>query len=215
MTGEQRLAGAAGPFRLLVWQVTQTAGFESAWVQVEGLRVRAVGHAAGQLPVPYWLSYILETDTRAVTARLEVTAMVLGAEHRLDLQRDRQGWTADGQRRPDLANALDCDLARSPVTSTMPVIRHRLQHLPGTRQFVMAFVEVPTLRVTPMSQSYTHLRLAPDGATVRYSSGTFSADFLVDDQGLIIDRPPATHRIEPATALISPQRQATSPEAHT
>ena len=154
--------GMADRFRLIVWQLTGTAGFESAWLQVAGLRVRAVGQAVAQHPVPYWLSYILETDSQAVTASLEVTATMLGWEQRLDLRRDRQGWTADGERRPDLADALDCDLGWSPMTMMLPVIRHGLHHHPGTQPLMVASVAVPSLQVSPVRQAYTHL--GPAGA---------------------------------------------------
>jgi hypothetical protein len=38
---------------------------------------------------------------------------------------------SERRTRPDLATALDCDLACSPVTSTMPILRHGLQRSPG------------------------------------------------------------------------------------
>jgi hypothetical protein len=150
-----------------VWQVIETAGFESAWVQLDELRLRAVGRVAGQLPEPYWLSYVLETDANAVTTRLDVTCMVVGVEYRLHLHRNEGGWTVDGEARPDLAEALDCDLACSPVTNTMPIVRHGLHRGPGQQQFLMAFVEVPTLRVSPARQAYTHLGLVDGGGRVR------------------------------------------------
>ena len=49
--------GARG---LLVWHVTETAGFESAWVELDGLQLTARGAAAGQLPEPYSVSYVLD-----------------------------------------------------------------------------------------------------------------------------------------------------------
>jgi uncharacterized protein len=185
----------AGRFRLVIWQVMETAGFESAWLLVDGWRVRAVGQATGQRPVPYWLSYILETDSRAVTASLEVTATMLGWEQHLDLRRDRQGWTADGERRPDLADALDCDLAWSPVTVTMPVIRHGLHRYPGVRQSTVASVEVPSLQVSPVQEAYTYLGPAGSGARVRRSRGSSSADLLLDSDGLVIDYPAQARRV--------------------
>jgi hypothetical protein len=201
MSDNSRSSADSGRGRLLVWQVTETAGFESAWMRVAGLRLRAVGRAVGQLPVPYWLSYTLETDNRAVTTRLEVTVTVPDSERRLELRRDQLGWIVDGQRRPDLADALDCDLASSPVTNTMPVIRHELQRSPGGEQFVMAFVAVPSLRVGAVRQAYTHLGLVDGGARVRYSSGEYSSDLLVDEDGLVIDYPTMARRIGPRTEV--------------
>lgn len=39
-----------------------------------------------------------------------------------------------------LDDALDCDLAFSPLTNTMPVLRHRLHREPGEVRLVMAWV---------------------------------------------------------------------------
>jgi uncharacterized protein len=72
--------------RFLLWRVVETAGFESAWAELDGPALRAAGHAAGQLPEPYWLTYTLETDAAGLTARLLVTARTSGArDRRLDL----------------------------------------------------------------------------------------------------------------------------------
>jgi hypothetical protein len=209
--------------RHLVWQVVETAGFEAAWLSLDGMLLRATGRAVGQLPEPYWLAYTLETDDRAATTRLQVTATTGGAEYELDLRRDGGGWSVNGEPRADLAYALDCDLACSPVTNTMPIIRHGLQHGPGavvgegtdtdsgvgaggTRRFVMAFVEVPTLRVVASQQTYTHLGVMEDAARVRYASGTFVSDLTVDRDGLVIDYPTMAHRVAVATAVTLDER---------
>lgn len=192
--------------RHLVWQVIETAGFEAAWLSLDGMTLRATGRTVGQLPEPYWLTYMLQTDDRAATTHLEVTAATAGAQHDLDLRRDGGTWFVNGQPRADLADALDCDLACSPVTNTMPIVRHGLQHRPGTQRFVMAFVEVPTLHVVASRQSYTHLGLTKDAARVRYASGTFVSDLTVDRDGLVIDYPTMAHRVPVATAVTADER---------
>lgn len=209
--------------RHLVWQVIETAGFEAAWLSLDGMLLRATGRAVGQLPEPYWLAYTLETDDRAATTRLQVTATTSEAEYELDLRRDGGGWSVNGEPRADLADALDCDLACSPVTNTMPIIRHGLQHGPGTSEgtdtgsgavvgagsthrFVMAFVEVPTLRVVASQQAYMHLGVAGDAARVRYASGAFVSDLTVDRDGFVIDYPTMAHRVAVATAVTGDER---------
>ncbi len=195
MLGED---GGRGGRRLLVWQVVETAGFEAAWLRLDGLALRASGQAAGQVPEPYWLTYELHTGDRAVTTRLEVTATTAGARYHLDLRREHEIWTVNGAERPDLAAALDCDLGFSPVTNTMPVIRHGLQHGPGAERFLMAWVEVPTLRVIASEQAYTHLGVEAGGARIRFTSGSYTSDLLMDADGLVIDYPTMAHRV-PAT----------------
>lgn len=195
----------------LVWQVVETAGFEAAWLSLDGIALRATGRAVGQLPEPYWLTYTLETDERAATTRLQVAATTADAQYDLDLRRDGGAWSVDGEPRPDLAGALDCDLACSPLTNTMPIIRHGLQRGAGagTREFLMAFVQIPTLQVVPSRQSYTHLGLVDEAggaARVRYASGTFVSDLTVDRDGLVIDYPTMAHRVLPGTTVTAAQR---------
>ena len=194
--------------RFVVWQVVETAGFEAASIQLDGLALRADGTVVGQLPEPYRLSYRLRTDDRAATAQLAVTCVTGSGETRLNLRRDDTGWTVDGQPRPDLAAALDCDLACSPMTNTMPVLRHRLHREPGTERFTMAFVEVPSLRVLPSAQAYTHLGPEPGGARVRYASGTFRSDLLFDTDGLVIHYPTMAHRIDPVESVTAQERSS-------
>lgn len=175
-----------GARRLLVWHVTETAGFESAWVELDGLQLTARGAAAGQLPEPYSVSYVLETDAQAATTLLHVKVRTIDHEHELELGRNGSSRTVNRELRADLASALDCDLAGSPLTNTMPIIRHRLQTNQGREQFTMAFVQLPSLAVVAVPQSYEHLAIGPGGASVRYSSRDFSADLLVDEDGFEI-----------------------------
>jgi hypothetical protein len=113
----------------------------------------------------------------------------------LDLRRGRHGWTVNGVRRPDLDEALDCDLGGCPVTNTMPVLRHDL-HRSGDREFLMAFVEVPSLRVVPNRQRYTYLRRTAGGSVVRYRSGSFRSDLTIDEDGLVVNYPRLGRRVE-------------------
>jgi uncharacterized protein len=187
--------------RFYVWAVTKTSGFESAWVDRDGLRLHAKGRTAGQLPVPYWLSYELLTDEDAVTSRLAVTATTAESTYRLDLSRTEHGWEIDGEAAPQLAGALDCDLACSPLTNTMPILRHGLHRNNAHCDFVMAFVEIPALRVRVSHQSYAYVDSRGANSTVRYGSGDFSADLSIDSDGFVIDYPTIAHRIaaEPAS----------------
>jgi hypothetical protein len=75
--------------RFAVWCVEETAGYESAWLELDGLALRATGQAVGQLPRPYWLSYTLHTEAAGVTTSLQVSATLDDATHRLDLRATR------------------------------------------------------------------------------------------------------------------------------
>lgn len=181
---------------LYVWEVVETSGFESAWVARAGLRLNGNGHAVGQLPEPYALDYVLETDAEAATRLHELTIATKDHREALSLRREGERWSVNGDARPNLDGALDCDLACLTLTNTMPIIRHGL-HAGGEagRDFLMAFVTLPALRVVPSKQSYRHLSKLRDGALVRYLSGSFSQDLIVDSDGFIVEYPTMARRI--------------------
>jgi hypothetical protein len=186
--------------RLLTWSIHETGGFDSAWatLDADARTLAASGRATGQRPSPYWLTYELETDGDYVTRRATVEARTPNGTKTLDLRRDARGWTANGEARADLADALDCDLAGCPLTNTMPILRHRMHETQGGRSFLMAYIRVPELRVVRSEQRYTHLyRLGDGSAIVRYRSGGFEDDLTVDPDGFVVDYPKLGRRVEP------------------
>jgi hypothetical protein len=183
---------------MLLWSMEATAGFDTAWASIDGSRLRADGRACGLLPSPYWVNYALETGDEFVTRRVSVEARWEGGSATLDLRREAGSWTVNGRARPDLDEALDCDLAACPLTNTMPILRHALHREPGDREFVMAFIEVPSLEVDAARQRYTHLRTTDAGrANVRFSSGSFQSDLVVDADGFVVDYPTLGRRVDP------------------
>jgi hypothetical protein len=44
-------------------------------------------------------------------------------------------------------------------------------------------------------QRYQHLRTTPHGAVVRFASGDFTADLLVDADGFVVDYPQLARRV--------------------
>ncbi|MFF2546737.1 putative glycolipid-binding domain-containing protein [Kitasatospora sp. NPDC058063] len=180
------------------WRVTETAGLETSWIDLRPTALTARGRVAAAEPAPYWLDYELDTGDGFTTRRMHVTARTPDTVRTLDLRRDGTTgrWTVDGTPRPDLDGALDCDLGLSPLTNTPPVLRHALHRGPGEHHFLMAWIRVPELVVVPSRQTYTHLRRHEDGgATVRYASGDYRADLLLDADGLVADYPGLAHRI--------------------
>jgi hypothetical protein len=187
--------------RFLVWEIDETAGSDAAWASIDGSRLRAEGRAVGQLPLPWWTAYAVETGDDFVTARVRVESRWDGGQATLDLRRDETGWTVNGEPRPDLAEALDCDLAACPLTNTMPVLRHDLLKSPGDVRFVMAFIEVPYLQVVPSEQRYTHVTSGkPDGAVITYRSGSFRSDLAFDRDGFVLEYPQLGRRVRPHPA---------------
>ena len=183
--------------RMLIWSIAATAGFDAAWVSINGDRLAAEGWACGLLPIPYWVSYALETAAAFETRNMTVNARWDGGSATLDLRRDDRHWTVNGEMRPDLDEAVDCDLAACPLTNTMPILRHKLHRRHGDCSFVMAFIEVPSLRVVLSTQNYTHVRRRSGGAVVRYRSGSFESELTIDRDGFVDEYPKLGRRIEP------------------
>ncbi|MEU3841197.1 putative glycolipid-binding domain-containing protein [Streptomyces sp. NPDC028635] len=183
--------------RVFTWDVPASGGFETAWVDCGQGALHARGRAVGTTPEPYWISYELETAEDFVTRRLRVTAETAARTRTLELRYDgRGGWSADGEPLHALTGALDCDLGLSPLTNTMPVLRHALHRAAGEQEFLMAWVSVPGLVVRPSRQTYTHLARLPEGAgRVRYASGSFRSDLEIDAEGFVVHYPQLATRI--------------------
>jgi hypothetical protein len=190
--------------RAIAWLKENGNGAEFADVLIADKRLTATGLAIGTAPVGYRLDYKLETDYGFTTLGLLVTARGAGWRRRLDLRRNRRGrWSVDtksegvtnlpapGGDTSLFSEALDCDLALSPLTNSMPVLRHGLLEGGGPVDFLMAWVSVPDLSVHASRQRYTFLRKSGDVSVVRYESESrdFVAELTFDADGLVIDYP--------------------------
>jgi hypothetical protein len=181
------------------WEIHETQGLETAWIILDDDGLAARGRAVGLAPEPYWVSYTLETGNQQVTRRLAVTVEPASdADARsLELLRSPDGtWSVDGVVLGDLAGALDCDLAFSLLTNTMPILRYQLHQRRGAADLVMAWVSLPDLAVHRSEQRYEHLRRTAEGAVVRFTAGPFTADLEVDADGLVVRYPQLGTRLE-------------------
>jgi uncharacterized protein len=191
----------------LVWRGLDAWRAEYADVVLQADRLLARGTQIGVEPLPYRLSYSLDTAVGFVTRRLTADAVGAGWSRRLDLSRDAEGaWhvSADARGNTDLpdpggdterfAEALDCDIANCPVTNAMPVLRERLMDGGEPRDFVMAWVSVPDLSVRRSEQRYEPV----NGSTVRYVAldGDFRTDIGLDGSGLVVHYPDVAERVQ-------------------
>lgn len=200
--------------RAFFWQRLDMPGADVAFVDDRrGLLARGV--AAAAVPLPHVCRYELSTDDGYVTARLETTVEGAGWRRTARLERAAGRWRvttaeqgdlsaalrAAGQAPVDLpgteeparlADALDVDLWAAPLFNTLPVRRLRLAGAAeGTSSTVtVALVRVPSLQVMPVEQTYTALG---DGR-VRFSSGSFTADLALDEDGYVVHYPGLAER---------------------
>jgi len=99
----------------------------------------------------------------------------------LDIARDTKGsWTVDGVPVKALKGCIDVDLGCSPSTNTLPIRRLRLGD-GQSKTIQAAWVRFPSLTVEKGAQTYTRI----DEFTYRYKSGTFEAELIVDDDGIV------------------------------
>ncbi|WP_167043027.1 putative glycolipid-binding domain-containing protein [Salinibacterium sp. ZJ454] len=198
---------------LFVWEGTDGWRAEAASVQLGSSGLTASGTQMGVDPLPYRLDYTLRTRDDFVTELLDVTAAGTGWQRRLILGRDESGlWSCmvqqDGAGPDDvdlappggdmsaLHDVLDCDLGLSPLTNTMPVLRHRLHTEPGTAELRMAWIAVPSLAVVSDRQKYQTVRADVAGpSVVRYSSHRFSAELEFDSDGFVLTYPGLARRV--------------------
>jgi len=206
--------------RTIAWQgIDDENRHDIATVQLDRDRLTATG--TSRTP-DYQLDYTLRTGPDWVTRSLDVKVVGAGWTRELALVRDTAGqWRSEGRAsgipvtddetppgildERSLAGADDCDLGLCPVTNTMPMLRTVLGPAmaagkqPGPEvSFVMAWVEVPSLRVIRSEQIYQLRRTAVDGSSVVRYIGlhrSFEGDLEVDLDGLVINYPQLARRV--------------------
>jgi hypothetical protein len=91
----------------------------------------------------------------------------------------------------DLGDADFFDLGWSPLFNSLPVIRDGLLEHGPPRNYVMRWVDVPSLEIHVSEQGYEPL----GERLVRFRAGTFMADIQFDDAGLVVDYPGIATRL--------------------
>jgi hypothetical protein len=151
----------------LVWTGIEAPLSEIAHATVDGGRLRARGTQIGVEPSPYELRYELDGSRLAVE--------VVGGPQR-ELTLEQQDFF---------------DLARSPLFNSLPAFRDGVHRGGDPRDYVMAFVEVPSLDVHPSEQRYEPL----EPGLVRFTSGSFTADLVFDADGFVVQYPGLAERV--------------------
>ena len=138
----------------------------------------------------------LDPDWR--TREVEVAAVDPTGERRLVLGASDGRWEVDGVHDPGLDGCIDVDVAATPLTNTFPIRRLASLQIGETRTSPVAWVEVPSLRVRRVDQTYRRLAHSEDGrAPWEYGDpdhGTFR--LTVDEDGVVIDYEGFARRIE-------------------
>lgn len=205
-----------------VWSKEDPFGTELAEVEFRESALSANGVAIGTFTpseegsetptraLSYRLDYKLSTVDRYVTARIVVQVRGNGWHRGLDLRRLASGkWKcttvvegnvdlpAPGGDLSEVDGATDCDLALSPLTNTMPLLRSGMQEEGEPFEYSMALISVPDLSVSRSVQRYGFLRRESGGRIVRFETVNtpFSADLTVGDDGLLLEYPGLARRV--------------------
>jgi uncharacterized protein len=130
-------------------------------------------------------NFTIWLDQHWATREAEVNSVSVAGQRRLVLRVDEaREWWLDGYPVPDLNGCVDIDVAATPLTNTFPIRRFASLGIAEHRTTPVAWVEVPTLHVTRVEQTYR--RLAPD--RWEYSDPTHGAfELSIDDHGFVID----------------------------
>jgi uncharacterized protein len=150
--------------RTLVWSGIDVPRMEIAYVDLSGADPNARGTIVG---AGYELRYELEPGL--------LRAGVVGGQ-RVVLE---------------LGDEDFFDLAFSPLFNSLPVLRDGLMQGGEPREYVMRFVDVPSLATSRSEQRYEPLG---EGA-VRFRSGSFTADLVFDADGFVLEYPGLARRV--------------------
>jgi hypothetical protein len=118
----------------------------------------------------------------------ELGISLVGDARRFELVSDGAGaWQNDaGVPMPELAGALDVDLAVTPFTNTLPIRRLGLP-MGASAEIIVAYVGFPDLAVTTERQRYT--RTGERQYRFESLDGEFVRDIDVDEHGLVVTYP--------------------------
>jgi hypothetical protein len=165
----------------LIWRGVEVDSLERARV-TEGATVRVesvIDSARGR----YSYELVCDGDWTFRTLHLEA----LAGERTLDLEHRSDGmWVLDGFERSDLAEAVDVDLAITPLTNTLPIRRLDLD-IDEEADIVTAYLSFPDLELVADPQRYTRL----DEDLYRYESldSDFEREITVDASGFVLEYP--------------------------
>jgi hypothetical protein len=185
--------------RAVFWQRTDAPGAELFRLarSADGVRLSGTILAVPE-GAPLRVEYVIDCGPSFETRAVSVVVVGEGGRSTLALQAGTEGvWRRDGDVVPALAGCVDVDLGLSPSTNTLPIRRLSLLDLPpgAAREVTAAWIGFPGLVLEALPQRYTRL----DGLRFRYEglASGFTAEIEVDEDGLVVEYPPAWRRVAP------------------
>ena len=195
---------------MLTWQAEDGHGLEGVRMIPGHGGFRALGRMVRVEPDGgFTSSYRLVVGEDGTLSRLSVTSATAERERHLTINRTDDGvWLLDtgsgtGAVRDDCAGSVDVDLAFSPMFNTIPIRRLGLHRQAGEHTLPMVFVSLPDLEVRVVEQTYRTASVLDEGtghAEIGFRWGDFTADLVVDADGVVASYPGLARRLAPATS---------------
>jgi hypothetical protein len=129
--------------------------------------------------------YEIVCDSLFRTTRADISVRDSAGERKLQIAVRDGFWSENGSENPTVRGAIDIDLAWSPSTNTLPIRRLGLEIGQASGEFNAAWVQFPDLTLQPLPQAY--LRLSEREYLYSSRGGAFTANLLVDGDGLVVD----------------------------
>jgi len=181
--------------RRVRWRPIGREGLEDLDLRRRGDEIVArsvvIGERGG---AAYGVSYTVICDLEWRTRSLDL-ASTDGRGLRVASDGAGQWRDGHGARLDAFEGCIDIDLAGSPFTNTLPIRRLDLSPSDGTATLDMLYVPFDSFEPARDGQRY---RCLEAGRRFRYEAAdrSFSADILVDADGLVLSYPPLFERAD-------------------
>ena len=127
----------------------------------------------------------IERDGTGLTASGTQLGAIYELRYRLGLDRLSLELVGEREIEIELGGADFFDLGFSPLFNTLPVLRDDLLAGGPARDYLMRWVDVPSLEVSESAQRYEPL----GGGVIRFSAAEFVADIDFDPDGFVLRYP--------------------------
>lgn len=125
------------------------------------------------------IAYRVEVASDWSTRKATIDIAALALTHQVEVP-EPGTWVINGEHRPDLDGCTDIDLGWTPATNTIPIRRLELEGREAAT-IRAAWLKWSELQFIATDQSYTRIA----NTKWRYASGNFTAELLIDNQGVV------------------------------
>lgn len=180
--------------RVVVWKSLPMNGTDHCvlWHRAEGWLLKGTVLGILEDLRPMLANYEVHCDESWLTQRVQVERTIGKETKTLTLSVEEGGlWHGSGKELNQVRGCLDIDLSVTPATNTLPIRRLDLG-IGNSESVIAAWIKFPELELQPLPQRYTR---KAENIYIYESDPGFSAEIVVDDQGLVISYPGGWERI--------------------